>query len=49
MISRGEKIKIKNGFFTIYSVDRDIFKSIFKFEIGWAETEILKFEDFGQQ
>ena len=30
-------------------VDWDLFGSIFSFEIGWAETKILKFEDLGRQ
>ena len=41
--------KYQNGFFTIDSIDRELSGSIFRFEIGWAETEILQFEDFGRQ
>ena len=39
--------KYQNGFFTIDSVDREISKSIFIFEIGWVETKLFQFEDFG--
>ena len=39
--------KYQNGFFTMDSVDWDLFVSIFNFEIGWVETKILQFEDFG--
>ena len=30
-------------------VYKDIYGSIFNFEIVWVETQILQFEDFGQQ
>ena len=44
----GKNIKYQNGFFTIDSVDREIFRSILRFEIGWEETDILQFVDFGR-
>ena len=45
----GKNSKSRNGFFPIDSIDQDIFGSIFRFEIGWEETEILQFGDFGRQ
>ena len=43
------KWKHQNRFFTIDFVYQDLFESIFIFENGWAETEILQSGDFGQQ
>ena len=40
--------KYQNGFLTMYSLDRDISRTIFSFQIGWAETKLLCFEDFGR-
>ena len=44
----GRNLISQNGFLTIDLVDWDISGSIFIFEIGWAETEILQSEDFGR-
>ena len=41
--------KYKNGFLTMDSFDQYIFETIFSFQIGWAETKLLCFEDFGRQ
>ena len=34
---------------TMNSFDRELFETIFSFEIRWAETKIMWFEDFGRQ
>ena len=39
--------KYQNGFLTMNSLDWDISGTIFSFKIGWAETKIMWFEDFG--
>ena len=39
--------KYKNGFFTMYSLNLKLSRTIFSFPIGWAETKIFGFEDFG--
>ena len=41
--------KYKKGFLTMKSIDQVLSGTIFSFEIGWAETKIMWFEDFGQQ
>ena len=46
---KGKNSKYKNGFFTIDSVDRELSGSIFRFGIGWAETEISQIVNFGRQ
>ena len=33
----------------MYSLSRELSGTIFNFQIGWAETKLLQFEDFGQQ
>lgn len=43
----GRSVKCQNGFFTIDSNGRYLFGSILEFEIGWAKTELLQFEDLG--
>ena len=35
--------------FTMNYLDRELYESIFRFEIGWAETKIMWFVDFGWQ
>ena len=49
LIFGGVKIKYENGVFTMNSVDRELSGSIFIFEVGLAETELLQFKDFGRQ
>ena len=44
----GRNSKYKNGFFNIDSIDQEFSRSIFIFEIGWEEIEILQIEYFGQ-
>ena len=41
--------KYQNGFITMYSLGQEIFDTIFSFQIGWAKTKLLWFEDFGRQ
>ena len=41
--------KYQNGFLTMDSLGWDISNTIFSFQIGWAETKLLWFEDFGRQ
>ena len=41
--------KYKNGFFTMYSLYRDISGTIFSFPIGWVEIKIFGLEDFGME
>ena len=38
--------KYKNGFITMYSLDIEVYDTIFIFQIGWTKTKILWFEDF---
>ena len=40
--------KYQNGFLTMYSLGQDIFDINFNFQIWWAETKLLWFEDFGR-
>ena len=39
----------QNGFLTMDSLNQEISNTIFSFQIGWAETKLLWFEDFGRQ
>ena len=41
--------KYQNGFFTMDSLDQELFRSIFGFDIGRVETKIMQFVDFGRQ
>ena len=45
--SEVKHLKYQNGFFTMYSLGREISETIFSFQIRWAETKIFEFEDFG--
>ena len=45
----GRNENSQNGFFTIGSHGWELSGSILRFEIGWAKTELLQFEDLGRQ
>ena len=48
LFSERRSSKYQNEFFIIDSVDQDFSRPICGFEIGWVETKIIQFEDFGQ-